>query len=73
MTTSKEISKSRKKVEIGGWIRFYIQELHVVLLKQLHTAVECLLKDRIEDPSMDVSGRKELLVRVVETLLDQDG
>lgn len=66
------ISKSRKKVEIGGWIRFHIQELHVVLLKQLHAAVECLLKDRVEDPSMDVSGRKELLVKVVETLLDQD-
>ena len=64
------ISKSRKKVEIGGWIRFNIQELHIVLLKQLHAAVNRLLKDRVKDPKMDVSSRKELLVRVVETLLD---
>ena len=66
------ISKSRTKVEIGGWIRFNIQELHVVLLKQLHSAVERLLKDKVESPSLDLTTRKELLVKVVETLLDPD-
>ena len=65
------ISKTRRKVQIGGWIRFHIQELHVVLLKRLQEEVESLLRVRVENPRLDVRGRQELLVRVVEILLEQ--
>lgn len=63
------LSKTRKKVEIYGWVRFHISELHAVLLKRLQSEVWTLLRLRVEEPHRDIRPRQALLLRVVETLL----
>ena len=63
------LSKTRKKVEINGWIRFRISELHAVLLKRLQAEVWALLRLRVEEPLRDIRQRQALLLRVVELLL----
>jgi hypothetical protein len=64
------ISKSRRRLTVGGWINIRIEELHAVLLKRLQAELEALLTSKVEAPNLDTSSRQNLFIRVLLALLD---